>query len=163
MSLFENSLYRWRETYFVLFPHDKRPSAEAIRQGLQKLSGKHQIAEARENEDAQLEFLTVISPEDFSAMDLSYLEGEEVLQQIVEIREELDLDAFTSQEKSKYKLLDHCDARFEVYHFEQISDSEAWGESEEELLDPGSLLLVLARLARLCEGVAFDPQAGGLL
>ena len=30
MSLFENDEYRWRETYFVLFHEENRPSADAI-------------------------------------------------------------------------------------------------------------------------------------
>ena len=38
------------------------------------------------------------------------------------------------------------------------------GEGEEdEFLDPGALLIVLAKLANLCQGVGIDPQSGAVM
>ena len=55
-----------------------------------------------------------------------------------------------------------ANARFDIYHFEEIGDSFLDNE-EDEILDPATLLLVLGRLARLCHGVGIDPQAGAVL
>ena len=55
----------------------------------------------------------------------------------------------------------HADARFDVYHFEEVS--EIPDEEDDGPLDPGTLLLVLNKLARLCHGEALDPQTGELL
>ena len=36
-------------------------------------------------------------------------------------------------------------------------------EEDDGFLDPGTLLLVLNKLAKLCQGEALDPQTGELL
>jgi hypothetical protein len=55
--------------------------------------------------------------------------------------------------------LQQCDARFDIFHFEHVaSDGE-----DEDGLDPGSLIIVLKRLARLCHGIGVDPQSGTLM
>ena len=64
------------------------------------------------------------------------------------------------------KRLRRYDGRFDVLHFEQVSDlpdNEAEEEEPDELLDPGALLAVLGELAKLTGGVAVDPQSGTLL
>jgi hypothetical protein len=38
MSLFENELYRWRETYFVLFDSKNRPAAKQVIDALQEVN-----------------------------------------------------------------------------------------------------------------------------
>ena len=65
----------------------------------------------------------------------------------------------TKEEKANYQRLTEWNARFAVYHFEQVVDDLA----EDEIIDPGSLLLVLEKLARLCHGVGVDPQSGSLV
>ena len=66
------------------------------------------------------------------------------------------------------KRLRRYDGRFDVLHFEQITDlpnneTEEEVEEPDELLDPGVLLAVLGELAKLTGGVAVDPQSGTLL
>ncbi len=47
-----------------------------------------------------------------------------------------------------------------MLHFEQVAAED---EEDEEMLDPSALLLVLGALAKICHGVAIDPQAGTFL
>ena len=49
-----------------------------------------------------------------------------------------------------------------MLHFERVAD-EPEDDSEEEMLDPSALLVVLETLAQLTGGVAIDPQAGTFL
>ena len=65
----------------------------------------------------------------------------------------------TDEEQEKAARLDACDARYEVFHFEQMGAID----DEEGFLDPGALLMVLEQLAELCDGVVIDPQSGGFV
>ncbi|HIN95478.1 MAG TPA: hypothetical protein EYN03_07515 [Planctomycetes bacterium] len=159
MSLFENSAYRWRETYFVLFESESRPSVELLEQALNQLETSYQVKEIRDNDQGYVESLTLISPADFAAMDVTYLSGEEIPLQVDELKQDLDIGALTDEEQEKAARLDACDARFEVFHFEQMAEID----EDDEFLDPGALLNVLECLAQLCDGVVVDPQSGGFI
>jgi hypothetical protein len=158
MSLFEDDRYRWRETYFVLFRESNRPLAKAVEQTLKELGGRYEIAELKADEQARFESLTLHSPYDYAAMDIAYLAGDDVRAHVDEIMKELKESSLTKLEKAKLKQLEECDARFDIYHFEQLVDEE-----EDEYLDPGALLIVLERLAKLANGVGIDPQSGALM
>ena len=69
MSLFENDDYRWRETYFVLFHAKHRPPLAAVQKALAALGHQYQVIEQRSDGDGFFESLTLISPDDFAAMD----------------------------------------------------------------------------------------------
>lgn len=43
MSLFENDLYQWRETYFVLFAESSRPQAAAVAAALKKQDAHYEV------------------------------------------------------------------------------------------------------------------------
>ena len=159
MSLFENPIYRWRDTYFVLFESASRPSVELIKQALSELETSYQVEEIRADSGGQMESLTLISPSDFAAMDVTFLAGEEIPLQVDELKQELDFSGLTDEEQEKAAQLDACDARFEVFHFEQM---DAFGD-DDGFLDPGALLNVLECLAGLCDGVVVDPQSGGFV
>ena len=161
MSLFADSRYQWRETYFVLFDKQHRPSAADVRKSLSEL-GKLEIQEVQGEEAGLLESLTVLSHADAAGMDITFVVGEEVKEQIVELKKEWKGQKFTPEEQAKVQRALAADARFDIYHFEEIGDSFLDNE-EDEILDPATLLLVLARLARLCHGVGIDPQAGTVL
>ena len=60
-------------------------------------------------------------------------------------------------DSKKLKQLSECNARFDIYHFEQTSGGE------DEMLDPGGLLLVIEKLAEIAKGVGLDPQSNSLL
>lgn len=161
MSLFADSRYQWRETYFVLFDKQHRPSAADVRKSLSEL-GKLEIQEVQGEEAGLLESLTVLSHADAAGMDITFVSGEEVKEQIVELKMEWKGQKFTPEEQAKVQRALAANARFDIYHFEEIGDSFLDNE-EDEILDPATLLLVLARLARLCHGVGIDPQAGTVL
>ncbi len=68
-------------------------------------------------------------------------------------------DSATSpEERGKLNRLAGCDARFDILHFEEVSDGE-----EDETFDPSALLMVIEALARLTDGVAVDPQSGTIM
>ena len=160
MSLFEDSRFQWRETYFVLFDAKHRPSSAAVKKALQELKTGFVISDFVESEDGKLEGMTVLSHIDSSGIDITYIEGDEVAEQLVELKKEFRGQQLTAEEKLKYERMMQANARFDVFHFEELGDSI---DDDDGPLDPGTLVLVLARLAKLCHGVALDPQSGGLL
>ncbi len=161
MSLFANENYRWRETYFVLFRRENRPSVDQLKETLQGFGGGYEVSEIQLTEEGNLEALTLLSPLDFAAMDISYVEGEEVVEQIDELKGELETPSCSRDDSEKRELLLQCDARFDIYHFQQIVGDSS--DDEDEYMDPGSLLQLLACLSQLCQGVSIDPQSGQLM
>ena len=160
MSLFENDEYRWRETFFVLFEEANRPTVETTLESLRSLGGGYELAGARPNEGGQFESLTLVSPVDYSGMDISYVAGEEVQEQIQELRQEFQIGDLTEEERVRFERFTGFTARFDIFHFERLVPGT---DDEEEFLDPGSLLLVLENLASVVEGVGVDPQSGTLV
>ncbi len=157
MSLFEDSRYQYRDTFFVFFEKQNRPSLDKIESTLAELGTRYQTIKSMEKE-GEFESLTFVSPYDYSAMDIAVVEGEEVLTQINELMEEFKTMTLTGDDSSKLTLLGSCNARFDIFHFEQVEDV-----GEDEFLDPGGLLLVMEKLSELCEGVALDPQSHSLM
>ena len=162
MSLFENDEYRWRETYFVLMQASGRPTGEVIHCALSKENKRYELSETRVSSEGFFDSLTLYSPDDNAAMDITYIEGDEVVEQTTEMVEEMKRSASSEEERAIVKRLAKCDARLDVYHFERITFLVDEDE-EEEFLDPGSLLIVLEKLAELCNGFPIDPQTGTVL
>ena len=160
MSLFGDEQYQWRETYFVLFSESDRPLSNQVVDALTRQDGRFQVSNVRSDEEGRLESLTLKSPDDFAAMDISYVSGEEVTEQTDELAREVAKTTLSGEEKQKLRRLTECDARFDIFHFEQVPTDEDEGE---EFLDPAALLIVMERLAKLCHGVAIDPQSGSLM
>ena len=161
MSMFENNQYRWRETYFVLFDRSKRPTLEQLQQRLTRLNNRFTLTNLSADESGQFESLTVLSPDDFSALDISYLEGQEVVEQATELAEELDTTDCGAEERLRLERLRGCNARFDVLHFEQLVKFDE--DETDDMLDPSALLVVLQALAEQTDGIAVDPQAGTFL
>lgn len=44
MSTFENSHYRWRETYFVLFDEKKRPKLNTVTKAIAALNKRFELS-----------------------------------------------------------------------------------------------------------------------
>ena len=161
MSMFENDQYRWRETYFVLFHSGNRPKLSAVEKALHQLDARYQLANSDANEDGLFDSLTLISPDDFAAIDICYTEGDEVREQVRDLTVELRPMAREAGCEAQLKQMNSCDARFDVLHFEEISESpEDDDDVLDDALDPSALLLVMAELAKLTGGVAVDPQSG---
>jgi hypothetical protein len=159
VSTFENNEYQWRETYFVLFDAARRPTRKALEKALLQAHEYLEIREVSEDEGGLFSSLTVVAPEDFSAMDLCYVEGEEVTEQIPELVRQLKATAEGPQERAKIKRISQANARIDILHFERISGSE-FDLSDEGMFDPSGLLVVMEAVVRLTEGVGVDPQSG---
>jgi hypothetical protein len=158
MSLFEDNSYRWRETYFILFDRKHRPSASGVRGALSELGSRLEFRGEQADENGPFESLTVLAPSDAAGMDLTYISGEEVQEQIAELKKEFRGTKLSEDEQAKLDYLLKCNARLDVYHFQHVDDAE-----DDDGLDPGSLLLVMGKLAKLCHGVSVDPQSGAIL
>jgi len=161
MSLFADSRYQWRETYFVLFDQKHRPKSSDVERLLTELGPRMEIHELAASDAGLLESMTVLSHADAAGMDITYVEGDEVKEQIIELRQEWKSKRPDEKERPHLARALNATARFDVYHFEEITDLP--DEEDDGPLDPGTLLLVLNKLARLCHGEALDPQTGELL
>jgi hypothetical protein len=161
MSTFEDSRYRWRETYFVLFPAAKRPPLGIVEKKLASLSKRYQLSNQTGDAEGKFESLTLASPDDFAALDICYTSGPEVLEQAAELVQEMGATAAPEQ-RPVLRRIKQYDGRFDVLHFEQIADA-ADEDDEDELLDPSALLIVLEALAKITGGVAVDPASGTIL
>ncbi len=164
MSMFENSQYRWRETYFVLFSLAKRPTLQTVEGALAALSGRYTLSNGWADASGLFESLTLLSPDDFSALDICFTGGAEVLEHGDSLAKEIEPAACGVSEKAACERIPQCDARFDVLHFEQVFDRPGLEDDEpDEVLDPSALLLVLDALATLTDGITVDPQTGTVL
>ncbi len=164
MSLFESDEYQWRETYFVFFDAAQRPAGEDFHALLKELNPRYEVTDLRSDDDGKFESLTLVSPDDYAAMDISCITGDEVREQVVELAEELRSNA-TSDEMPAIRRVSKCTGRIEVYHFEQLVfvGSATDNDEADDFMDPGSLLVVLEKIAGFCDGIVVDPQTGSLL
>jgi hypothetical protein len=167
MSTFEDKNYRWRETYFVLFSSRKRPTVTQLERAIGQLNDRFDLVNLQADDEGRFESVTLHSPEDFSALDICYVEGEEVTEQVNQLVEELQ-DGASGAEKGNLKKVANSDARLDILHFQDVSAVDAAGgeESEEqldEMFDPSALLVVLEALVDLTQGVAIDPQSGTMV
>jgi len=162
MSTFEREGFKWRETYFVPFDSAKRPTLKKVERMLRDLSDRFQLSNARANEDGRFESITVMSPDDYAALDISYESGEEVVEQVALLEQEIKASLTDEDERAKLARLKKFDARFDLLHFEQTTAGELEDELD-EMLDPSMLLIVLDAVVELTGGVGVDPQSGTLL
>ncbi len=160
MSLFEDESYIYRDTFFVYLNAEDRPTIEAVASCFEKLGSKYDVENIREV-DGRFGSVTVKSPQDSSAMDIAFVTGEEVIEQIHNLMLEFRTMTLTGDDRDKLKKFQQCDARFDVFHFQEQATSE--GGAPDEIIDPGGLLLVIEKLAALTGGVALDPQSQTLL
>ncbi|HZZ26421.1 MAG TPA: hypothetical protein VFE46_00335 [Pirellulales bacterium] len=160
MSTFENHDFKWRETYFVLFDSARRPMLEQVKRRLLKINPRFELSNGEADDAGHFDSVSLRSPQDYAAMDISYVSGEEVSDQVDELQRDMkgNIDA---SDRPKLAQLGQCDAKFDILHFEQVSDNE--GDEESEMLDPSALLSVMDALIELTKGVGVDPQSGSLM
>jgi hypothetical protein len=164
MSLFDNSMYRWRETYFVFHQVSERPSAERLKQAVAGLHQHLQVEDLKANDVGQFESMTIVAPDAYAAIDISYVEGEEVAEQLEMLLDELKKSAEDDDERSKVARLKQCDARLDLLHFEQAMEYDDDEEDEfGSAFDPGALIAVMEALTEMCDGVAVDPAAASVM
>jgi hypothetical protein len=157
VSLFEDNRYQYRDTFFVFFDKENRPDADKIQACLAELGPKYDVTNVRHT-DGNFESVTVVIPHDCSAMDIAYEDGEEVVLQIEDVMQEFQTLTLVGDDSKKLVRIQDCTARLDVFHFEQVSMS-----GDDEILDPGGLLLVMQKLCDLVEGVGLDPQSQALM
>ncbi|NUQ63446.1 MAG: hypothetical protein HUU20_13285 [Pirellulales bacterium] len=162
MSMFENDQYRWRETYFVLFHSSKAPPAKKLKETISSLNARYTLTNLHSDSKGKLESLTILAPDDFAALDICYVEGDEVQEQVDALADELKGIENRPEDRARIERIRKCDARFDVLHFEQLSGVDDADELD-EMLDPSALLVVLEALAKLTDGIPVDPQSGALL
>ncbi len=159
MSTFESDDFRWRETYFVLFEVTRRPPLAKVQQTIQRLRDRFELSQPNADDDGLFESLTIMAPDDYAALDISYVEGEEVVEQVQQVLKDLKTTTLQPGDLEKLARLPKCNARFDLMHFEQVLD----GEEGDEMLDPSGLLLVMEALVKITGGVGIDPQSGALM
>lgn len=159
MSLFGDSRYLYRDTLFVFFKQENRPDLSAVQSLFDRLGKKFELANVSK-EGNKFESATLYSSQDYSAMDVVYIQGDEVRDQVQELKREFRTITLTGEDRKKLELLEQADCRFDVYHFGQVGNDS---DEDDDFLDPGGLLLLLERLAILVHGVSYDPQAQALL
>ncbi len=110
MSMFERDEYKWRETYFVLFDSAKRPTLGQIEDMLRGLNDRFELLNPTADEDDRFESITVMSSDDYAALDVSYEVGEEVVEQAKTLHQELKSSVVDAEERAKLAQLLRCDA-----------------------------------------------------
>jgi len=152
--------FEWRETYFILFKTNNRPTLTQVEHAIGSLSDRLQLQDLRANDEGRFESLMVRSPDDYAAIEISFEVGDAVIEQSTELAKQLQSEA--SQEVLT-KLVS-SDARLDLMHFEQMVEGAVVDDDEMgDMLDPSSLLMIVDVLVGLTEGVAVDPASGTIL
>jgi hypothetical protein len=171
----------WLETYFIVFPSERRPTLQQVESALAEAGPRLLIENLEADDDGLFASLLVQSPEDHAAVEISYETGEAVIEQNLEWAKQL-------QKQLSPKHLQQmitADARLDVAHFERVEagsvsakkaapqqdefadfdddfsgDDDFDEEAAMEIFDPTCLLTVVEALSKLTRGLAFDPAAG---
>ncbi len=172
MSLFDDDHYRWRETYFVFLEAKKRPLTEQVLETVGSLNPNFDLQRIRSDDEGRFESMTVVAGDAYSAVDISYVQGEEVEEQIAALSTEMLPLIDDPDERKAFDRLADFNGRFDLLHFEQITGEDDFSAGEEEeddeemlggMLDPGALLLVLDAISELSDGVGIDPQSNSVM
>jgi hypothetical protein len=162
MSLFDDPNYRWRDTFLVLFDDKQRPTIELAQSAIQQI-GKFEMQNFSESESRHVESMTITSSVDLIGLEILYVAGAEVVEETEALVLELAEDALLLGNEDSLTQLSTANARFDILHFEKITENSNEPSGDDELLDPGSLLAVTAALAGLVNGVAVDPSSASFV
>ena len=164
MSLFDNPEYRWRETYLLFHKKKQRPSVDKIRQAIESIRGSYQIDQMTGTEEGAFESATLFAEEAFAAIDMSYIEDDQIAEQILEVQQEMREVLEDPEDLAKLESLREYDARIDLLHFERLSG--AFSDDDEDLnscFDPSALLAVAEKWTLLTGGVCLDPASATIL
>jgi hypothetical protein len=159
MSLFENEQYEYTDTFFVFFKRENLPKASVVKNAIAELGDRYDFGQVVFREE-QFESMTILSPQDFSAMDIVLDLNADVPTQVSELALEFRTLTLSGDDRNKLEKFKDCDTRFDLFHFEkQVSGQQ----DPDAFIDPGGLLIILEKLRGLCDGVGLDPQSQMLL
>lgn len=139
MSMFEDSRYRWRETYFVLFDAEKRPKLTGVTKVLAALNKHFQLTNQNADSEGLVDSVTLISPDDYAALDICYTSGPEVLEQGASLVDDLKKTGADVPPPIPWEQIKKYDGRFDVLHFEQVPEDVEDGAEEDGMLDPSAV------------------------
>ena len=162
MSLFDDSNYRWRETYFLFHHKEQRPTADQVKETLAQVTSHIELHDLKQDENGRFDSVTIMAPDAYSAIDITYVTGEEVAEQLETLQKEMKSAILEGDERRKLQRLKDCDARIDLLHFEQVVDAGDDAQLD-ECFDPSGLLIVLEELSELCDGVGVDPASASLM
>ena len=162
MSLFDDPNYRWRDTFLVLFDDEQRPTVELALSAIQQI-GRFEIRNSSESETQLIDSITITSSVDLIGLEILYVAGAEVVEETEALVIELAEDAMLLGQENSLAQLSAANARFDILHFEKITEHSNEPTDDDELMDPGSLLAVTAALADLVSGVAVDPSSASFV
>jgi hypothetical protein len=164
MSLFDNPEYRWRETYLLFHKKTHRASVDKIRHAISGIRGHYQIEQLVANAHGDFESATVLAEEAFSAIDMIYVEDDQIHEQILEIQTEMKEVLEDPEDLAMLEGLGEYDARIDLLHFERLTGD--FTDDEEDLnscFDPVALLAVADKWMLLTGGVCLDPASATIL
>jgi hypothetical protein len=159
MSEPDSEEFHWRETYHILFNSANRPTVSQVERALGELGRQIHLDELTADDDGFFESVIVQSPDDYAALEIDYESGEAVEEQAGQLAKQLRGEA----DRAQLQKLVAADSRLDVMHFERIVDERYSDDENDDMLDPGCLLMVVEALVRLTRGIAIDPAAGAIL
>ncbi|MEM6329563.1 MAG: hypothetical protein AAF790_04875 [Planctomycetota bacterium] len=154
----------WRETYFVLFQRDHRPTLTQVEGAIMDAGGGLQIENLAADDDGLFQSVLIQAPEDNAALEISFEAGDAVVEQSTELAKMLGKQL----EGDQLARLVRADARMDIMHFERVQEAGYDDDPDAdsmavEALDPATLITVVEALANLTDGLPIDPAAGELL
>jgi hypothetical protein len=111
----------WLETYFIVFPHERRPTLTQVEHALAEADPRLKLENLAADDDGLFASLLVQSPEDHAAVEISYEIGEAVIEQNLEWAKQLQKQLSPKQ----LQLMSAADARLDVAHFERVQTGGA--------------------------------------
>ena len=162
----------WRETYFIMFPQERRPKLQQVTDAISAANARFKIKNPAGDDDGRFASLLVESPEDNAAVEISYEVGETITEQNLQWAQQLQDQLAPAQIQEMIQ----ADARLDIAHFERVTAGAAeateepspffgdeFDEDEDavfEMLDPTCMLTVVDTLSQLTQGLTFDPASG---
>lgn len=157
----ESEQFAWRDTYFVWFMASRRPTLSQLQKTLSALPDHYELQHPEADERGNIESITVLSTMDRGALEISYLQGDDIQAEAEASAEEMKSSG--DSDPKRLNRLALCDARFEVIQFERVDEDDTDEVNEDELgeeFDPSMLLVVINALTKLTDGIGVDPQSG---
>src|SRR5215213_1071454 len=111
----------WLETYFIVFPHKRRPTLTQIERALLEADPRLRLENLSADDDGLFESVLVESPEDHAAVEISYEASEAAIEQNLEWAKQLQ----TQLSPKQLQQLIAADARLDVAHFERLQAGAA--------------------------------------